>query len=59
MWTWLRATRARKTIDQAHVHEIGNLYEIGSGVGLEVHELDETIVINRKDTVSGLFFFFA
>jgi hypothetical protein len=31
------------------------LYEIGGGVGLEVHELDETIVIDRKDTISGFF----
>lgn len=44
----------RETIDQAHVQEIGNLYESGGGVGPEVYELDETIVLNRKDTISGL-----
>jgi hypothetical protein len=26
-----------QTIDQAHVYKIGNLYEIGGGVGLEVY----------------------
>lgn len=53
MWRWLRATRARETIDQAHIHEIGNLHEIGGGVRIEVHKLYETVLLNRKDTVAG------
>jgi hypothetical protein len=42
-----------KTTDQAHVYKIGNLYEISGGVRLEVYELDETIVIDRKDAIPG------
>ena len=46
-------TRARETIDQAHIYEIGNLNEIGGGVRIEVHKLYEAVFLKRENTVSG------
>jgi hypothetical protein len=59
MWTMVKGYAHEKTIDRTHIHEIGNLNEIGRGVRIEVHELYETVLLNREDTVSGLFFFCA
>jgi hypothetical protein len=49
----VKGLHARETIDQTHIHEIGNLNEIGRGVRIEVHELYETVLLNGEDTVSG------
>jgi hypothetical protein len=46
-------TRARETIDQAHIYKIGNLNEIGGGVRIEVHKLYEAVFLKRENTVSG------
>jgi hypothetical protein len=46
-------TRARETIDQTHIHEIGKLNEIGGGVRIEVHKLYEAVFLKRENTVSG------
>jgi hypothetical protein len=45
--------RARETIDQTHIYEIGNLNEIGGGVRIEVHKLYEAVFLKREYTVSG------